>query len=85
MKQIFKDTMQTPNGRWSMKRITILVVLIFTLSLGTYIVVKGSKDGIQVFDSLLLFESLLLGVNEASKKLLNKNIKDDSTGTSEEI
>ena len=91
MKKILTDTMTAPNGKWSMKRITAFVVMMFILLLGTFIVVSDkilkteiNQYGIQVFNSLLLFEATLLGLAEASKKILNKEKTDEqSTGTSE--
>lgn len=75
---ILKDTLQN-KGKWSMKRMTAFVVMVFILLLGTFIVISDkvlntviNPYGIQVFDSLLLFEGVLLGLAEAGKKFTNK-------------
>lgn len=88
MLKILRDTVQTPSGKYSMKRVTAFVVMIAILILGTFIVVSDkilgeviNPYGIQVFNGLLLFETALLGINEVGKKILNKNT-DDNNGTS---
>lgn len=78
MKKIIQDTLQS-NGKWSRKSLTILTTFIFILALGTFIVISDkilekevNRYAINVFDSLLVFESLLMGLSEASKKFVNK-------------
>jgi len=78
MKEIINDTLKT-NGKWSRKSLTILVTFIFTLVLGAFIVVSDkilekevNRYAIDVFNSLLVFLSLLMGLSEASKKFINK-------------
>lgn len=79
IKNIINDTLKS-RGKWSMKRMTVLVVLLFTLSLGAFIVfsdlvlkVEINRYSIDVFSSLLLFLATLMGINEFGKKLENKN------------
>lgn len=83
---IINDTLKS-RGKWSMKRLTILVVLVLTLFLGAFIVlsdlvlkVEVNKWASGIFDSLLLFLAALMGVTEFGKKMVNKEIK-----TEEEI
>jgi hypothetical protein len=78
MKKIINDTLKT-NGKWSRKSLTILTTFVFILALGTFIVISDkilekevNRYAINVFDSLLVFESLLMGLSEASKKFVNK-------------
>jgi hypothetical protein len=78
MKKIIQDTLQS-NGKWSRKSLTILTTFVFILALGTFIVISDkilekevNRYAINVFDSLLVFESLLMGLSEASKKFVNK-------------
>lgn len=80
MKKILIDTLQQ-NGRWSRKSLTILVTFIFILSLGTFIVVSDkvldkevNRYAIDVFDSLLIFLTVLMGISETSKKIKNKAV-----------
>ena len=78
---IINDTLKS-RGKWSMKRLTILVVLIFTLGLGAFIVLSDNflereinRYSIDVFQALLLFEATLMGIAEFGKKLANKELK----------
>ncbi len=81
IKNIVNDTLKC-KGKWSMKRLTILVVLIFTLNLGAFIVLSDlvlkaevNKFASGIFDSLLLFLATLMGIAEFGKKLVNKETK----------
>ncbi len=78
MKKVINDTLKT-NGKWSRKSLTILTTFVFTLVLGTFIVISDkilekevNRYAIDVFNSLLVFLSLLMGLSEASKKFVNK-------------
>lgn len=78
MKKIINDTLKI-NGRWSRKSLTILTTFVFILALGAFIVVSDkilekevNRYAIDVFNSLLVFLSLLMGLSEASKKFINK-------------
>jgi len=86
IENIINDTLKS-RGKWSMKRLTVFVVLVLTLFLGAFIVlsdlvlkVEVNKWASGVFDSLLLFLAALMGVTEFGKKMINKEIK-----TEEEI
>ena len=66
-------------GKYSMKRITAFTTFLFVLILGTFIVISDkvlktviNPYGIQVFNSLLLFLTTLMGITEFSKKLIDK-------------
>ena len=81
IKNIINDTLKS-RGKWSMKRLTAFVVMIFVLALGVFIVVSDlvlkvevNKYAIDVFQSLLFFEAALMGINEFGKKLENKEQK----------
>lgn len=65
-----------------MKRLTILVVLIFTLNLGAFIVLSDlilksevNRWASGIFDSLLIFLATLMGIAEFGKKLTDKSPK----------
>lgn len=80
MKKLIDDTLKT-NGKWSRKSLTIFATFVFVLMLGTFIVVSDkilekevNRYAISVFDSLLVFEGLLMGLSEASKKFINKQV-----------
>ena len=86
IKNIINDTLKS-RGKWSMKRLTAFVVMVFVLALGVFIVVSDlvlkvevNRYAIDVFQSLLFFEAALMGINEFGKKLENKETK-----TEEEI
>lgn len=75
---VIKDIL-TEKNIYSQKRVYALVVLIFTLFLGAFIVVSDkildtvvNQYAIQVFDSLLILFGLLIGVSVVDKKLINK-------------
>jgi len=77
--KVVNDTMKTPSGKWSMKRLTAFVVMVFILALGTFITLSDmvlkemvNPYGIQIFNSLLIFEVSLMGLNEIGKKFINK-------------
>lgn len=78
---IIDDTLKS-RGKWSMKRLTILVVLIFTLNLGAFIVLSDlvlksevNRWASGIFDSLLIFLATLMGIAEFGKKLTDKSPK----------
>jgi len=77
--KIIDDTLKAPNGKWSRKSLTILVTFVFVLLLGTFITISDkilerevNKYSIEVFNSLLLFLTALMGILEVSKKVVNK-------------
>jgi len=79
--KLIDDTLKNKDGIWSRKSLTILVTFIFVLLLGTFIVISDkilqkevNHYAIDVFNSLLLFLTALLGITEVSKKILNKEI-----------
>ena len=81
IKNIINDTLKS-RGKWSMKRLTAFVVMVFVLALGVFIVVSDlvlkvevNRYAIDVFQSLLFFEAALMGINEFGKKLENKETK----------
>lgn len=76
--KIFNDTLKT-NGKYDTKKLTIFVILINIVTLGTFIVISDkildkvvNPYAIQVFMALLGFEILLMGLREASKKFEDK-------------
>lgn len=79
--KIIDDTLKS-RGKWSMKRLTAFVVVLFILTLGSFIVLSDlvlekevNKYGIEVFNSLLIFEATLMGIAEFGKKITNKELK----------
>ena len=85
IKNIIDDTLKS-RGKWSMKRLTILVVLIFTLNLGAFIVLSDlilksevNRWASGIFDSLLIFLATLMGIAEFGKKLTDKSPKTEET------
>ena len=81
IKNIINDTLKS-RGKWSMKRLTAFVVMIFVLALGVFIVISDlvlkvevNRYAIDVFQSLLFFEAALMGITEFGKKMTNKEIK----------
>lgn len=78
MKKLLSDILKS-GEKWSIKRITIFLMLIFALLLGTFITISDkilevevNKYAIEVFNSILLFLATLMGVTEFGKKLTNK-------------
>ena len=81
IKNIINDTLKS-RGKWSMKRLTAFVVMVFVLALGVFIVISDlvlkvevNKYAIDAFQSLLFFESALMGITEFGKKMTNKEVK----------
>ncbi len=81
IKNIINDTLKS-RGKWSMKRLTAFVVMVFVLALGVFIVVSDkilvreiNRYSIDVFQALLLFEATLMGITEFGKKIMNKENK----------
>jgi hypothetical protein len=79
MRKLINDTLKE-KGKYSRKSLTVLVTFLFILALGTFIVISDkilekevNRYAIDVFNSLLVFLTLLMGLTEAGKKLLNKN------------
>jgi hypothetical protein len=76
--KIFNDILKE-KSIYSQKRVYALVVLIFTLALGSFIVISDkildkevNRYAVDIFDSLLIFLGLLIGVSVVDKKLTNK-------------
>ena len=81
IKNIINDTLKS-RGKWSMKRLTAFVVMLFVLALGVFIVISDkildreiNRYSIDVFQALLLFEATLMGITEFGKKIMNKENK----------
>jgi hypothetical protein len=76
--KLIKDIL-TENKIYSLKRVYSLVLLIFILTLGAFIVVSDkilekevNHYAIEIFNSLLMFLGLLIGVAVVDKKITNK-------------
>lgn len=61
-------------GKYSRKSVIIMITFLFILIIGGYIVIaeKCNSQAVEIFNSLLLFESVLLGIATADKKIKNK-------------
>jgi hypothetical protein len=73
--KIKNDTLKE-KGKYSRKSLTVLVTFLFILALGTFIVISDkivekevNRYAIYVFNSLLVFLTLLMGLTEAEIKL----------------
>lgn len=80
LSKIVDDTLKS-NGKWSRKSLTIFVTFLSVIILGTFIVISDkilekevNRYAIDVFNSLLLFLSVMMGLSEASKKIVNKQV-----------
>lgn len=61
-------------GKYSRKSLIIMISFLFILATGGYIVISDSctPQAVDIFNSMLLFESVLLGISVVDKKLENK-------------
>lgn len=61
-------------GKYSRKSLIIIISFLFILVTGGYIVIADTctTQAVDVFNSMLLFESVLLGIATLDKKLTNK-------------
>jgi len=78
--KLLNDLLKT-NGKYSRKSIIIFVTFIFVILLGTFITISDkilqrevNRYAIDVFNSLLLFLSVAMGLSEVSKKIVNKQV-----------
>lgn len=83
--KLTNDTLKSPAGRWSLKRIMSLVIFNIVLFLTAYIILSDmilereiNRYAIDALNSLLLFEFSLLGLTEATKKIMNRAPRDES-------
>jgi len=89
--KLIKDTLQI-RGKYSMKRMLVAVTFPLTMAIGIFIVISDKYLGlkvvnsyaIQVFNSLLLFISVLVGINAYSKKAELKTLENIVTDKTEE-
>jgi len=72
--KLWNDLLKSPAGKYSRKSVIIIVFLLFIITIGSYIVIdKDSHDNsVKVFDSSLIFLSVLIGSSIADKKILSK-------------
>lgn len=68
----------------------MLTSFIFTLMVGTFIVISDSilkveinRYAVEVFDTMVIFTATLTGFTITDKKFKNKNNKDDDTAVQE--
>lgn len=78
--KLLNDLLKT-NGKYSRKSVITFITFIFVIFLGTFIIISDkvlerevNKYAIDVFNSLLLFLSVVMGIGEASKKIVNKQV-----------
>ena len=76
MNKLLNDLLKSPTGKYSRKSFMILVTFIFTLLLGTYIVLAEVLNAYAsgIFDSLLIFLTALTGGAIYDKKVINKSV-----------
>ena len=73
MKKIFIDTLQSPNGKWSRKSLTLFVSFVISIILGVYIVIAPQLNvsineyAKGVFDSFMLLVAALSGITVVDK------------------
>lgn len=81
MKKLIQDLLTSPaNGKFSRKSFILIVTFLFILLIGAYIVFSDrflekeiNRYSVDIFNSLLLFETALLGIAVTDKKLENKS------------
>lgn len=82
---ILKDTLKSPNGKWSRKSLTMFVSFITSIILGTYIVISNyitetpiNQYAIDVFQGFLLLTGALSGITVWDKQnMFGKNKKEE--------
>lgn len=76
MKQLFNDFLKSPTGKYSRKSFIMLVTFLFTLALGTYIVLAEVLNmyASGIFDSLLIFLTAIISGSIYDKKVENKSM-----------
>lgn len=82
MKNLIKDTLKNPQGKWSRKSLTMFASFAFSILLGTYIVVSDkildeevNRYAIEVFDSFMILVGALSGVTVLDKMVPNRETK----------
>lgn len=77
--KIIRDMLQI-EGRYSLKRVASVLVLIYALILATFIVISDwvlnveiNRYAIEVLEMLILFTGALMGITEFSKKMSNRS------------
>lgn len=84
MRKIFKDTLQSPSGKWSRKSLTMFVSFQISILLGVYIVASDyildkeiNRYAVDVFHSFMLLVGALSGITVADKFTTNKDKKEE--------
>lgn len=77
--KIIRDMLQI-EGRYSLKRVASVLVLMYALILATFIVISDwvlnveiNRYAIEVLEMLILFTGALMGITEFSKKMSNRS------------
>lgn len=77
--KVIRDMLQI-EGRYSLKRVASVLVLIYALILATFIVISDwvlnveiNRYAIEVLEMLILFTGALMGITEFSKKMSNRS------------
>jgi uncharacterized protein YacL len=80
MKKIIDDTLKNVDGKYSRKSLTWFITLVFGLLVGIYIVISDyflnkevNRYAIDVFQTLMLFVAVTLGLTVWDKQIANKN------------
>lgn len=91
MINFISDTLMI-RGKYSMKRVLVAVTFPITIGIGIFIVISDKYLGlkvvnsyaIQVFNSLLMFISVMIGINAYSKKAELKTLENIITDDTKE-
>lgn len=81
MKKLIIDLLRSPSGKYSRKSFIVFFTFIITMFLAIFIVISDkilekevNRYAIDVFNSLLIFLSVLTGLTTYDKKVENKSI-----------
>jgi len=72
MKRLINDLLKSPSGKYSRKSFLTLITFIYVLGLGIYVTIYEKST--TVFDSTMLFLSVLVAGTIADKKIINKSV-----------
>lgn len=86
LKTVLNDILKS-DGKYSIKRVYSMIVLVYAMLFATYIVVSDyvlesevNRYAIEVLETMILFTGGLIGMDEFNKKLIGKNKKGSDGG-----